>query len=305
MNKAIIRIQKLKSPIAIRRSMLHSFREQDTPNADPKKLSQNESRGANSTSEGLVKLNKILPEKVRKNAVLAVEYLITASPEALKKMNSAEQNAYFKKSMEWLEKKHGKENIVCSGIHRDETTPHMYAYVVPIDPKGRLNCRHFFGEKTALSQMQTDFAENVAKHHGLERGLEGSKAKHTSIQTYYSRVNAPHIEKMTLTPLEKPSFFESKEDYGKRAAKSVIDDVAPRLAELTAKSRELALIKENQEKTEKELNKFRNVAKKLASENNDLTKIMQHFAGQGVDLKKLFEVEKENMKKEKTNGMER
>ncbi|WP_252513350.1 plasmid recombination protein [Acinetobacter nosocomialis] len=28
-------------------------------------------------------------------------------------------------------------------MHRDETTPHLVAYVVPIDSKGNLNCREF------------------------------------------------------------------------------------------------------------------------------------------------------------------
>lgn len=77
-----------------------------------------------------------------------------------------------------------------AGIHRDETTPHMYAYVVPIDERGKLNCRAFYGEKEALSKMQTDFADKVGKQHGLERGLEGSRARHTEIRQYYARVQA-------------------------------------------------------------------------------------------------------------------
>lgn len=58
------------------------------------------------------------------------------------------------------------------GIHRDETTPHLYAYIVPIDERGRLNCRAFYGGAGALRLMQTDFAERVGRKHGLERGVE-------------------------------------------------------------------------------------------------------------------------------------
>ena len=65
------------------------------------------------------------------------------------------------------------ENLIYAGIHRDETTPHLYAYVVPIDPQGKLNCRHFLGGAKALSQMQTDFAEQVGQRHGLQRGSKG------------------------------------------------------------------------------------------------------------------------------------
>ena len=47
----------------------------------------------------------------------------------------SEQDAYFRDSLEWLKQRHGAENVVYAGIHRDETTPHMYAYVVPRDPE--------------------------------------------------------------------------------------------------------------------------------------------------------------------------
>ena len=40
-NFTVLRMQKLKSIIAVRRSMKHAFREQETPNADPARLSEN------------------------------------------------------------------------------------------------------------------------------------------------------------------------------------------------------------------------------------------------------------------------
>ena len=49
----------------------------------------------------------------------------------------------FDKAKKWLKDKHGSENVVGLSIHRDETTPHLVAYVVPIDEKGNLNARHF------------------------------------------------------------------------------------------------------------------------------------------------------------------
>ena len=64
-------------------------------------------------------------------------------------------------------------------LHRDETTPHLVAYVVPIDQKGKLNCKEFLGGRAKLNKMQTDFANQV-KDLGLTRGKEGSKSRHTS-----------------------------------------------------------------------------------------------------------------------------
>jgi hypothetical protein len=115
-----------------------------------------------------------LPEKTRKNAVLAIEYLITASPDWNGWKNKEKDSEFFDKAKEWLIKKHGAENVISTTIHRDETTPHMAVYVVPIDSKGNLNAREFLGGRAKLSKMQTDF-HNEVKHLGLERGLEGSR----------------------------------------------------------------------------------------------------------------------------------
>lgn len=240
MGKAIIRMQKLKSPVAVRRSMKHAFREQDTPNADPERTPDNTHLGAQNTAEAMQRFNDALPDKVRKNAVLAVEYLVTASPEAMQGKSRQEQNAYFKDALQWLQDKHGAENVVYAGIHRDETTPHMYAYVVPKDERGKLNCRAFYGEKDALSKMQTDFADKVGKQHGLERGLEGSKARHTEIRQYYARVNAA-APKTPSIDVPEGKLLEGKEAYGQRVAKAVIEQIAPELVALRAKAQQTDL----------------------------------------------------------------
>ncbi len=215
--------------------MKHAFREQNTPNADKERIVENTHFGANNIKEAIQCFNAALPDKVRKNAVLAVEYLVTASPEAMQGKSRQEQDVYFNDSLNWLRNKHGAENVVYAGIHRDETTPHMYAYIVPKDERGKLNCRSFYGEREALSKMQTDFFEKVGKQHGLERGLEGSRARHTEIRQYYARVQAA-TPRMPVIDVPDGKFLESKEAYGCRVAKSVIEQMAPELVTLRAKA---------------------------------------------------------------------
>lgn len=67
-----------------------------------------------------------------------------------------------------------------TGIQLDETTPHLVVYVVPIDKKGKLNCRHLNG-RDKMTAMQTDFANVAGAKYGLQRGQEGSKAKHEEV----------------------------------------------------------------------------------------------------------------------------
>ena len=46
--------------------------------------------------------------------------------------------------------------------------------------------KKWLGGRAKMSQMQSDFANQV-KSLGLERGIEGSKAKHTRIKEYYAK----------------------------------------------------------------------------------------------------------------------
>ena len=226
MGYAILRTQKLKSGIAVRRSLTHAFREQDTPNAEASRTPNNVHMGAASVDEALTKFNARLAtqDKVRSNAVLAVEYLVTSSAPDMHGKSREQQDDYFRDALKWIENKHGAENVIYAGIHRDEQTPHMYAYVVPLDQRGKLNCRAFLGGAKALNQMQTEFAQEVGQQHGLQRGIEGSKARHVSVQQYYSRVNKafePLPEVKTIPPKvrpepEKPGLFakaDAKQAY--------------------------------------------------------------------------------------------
>ena len=70
-----------------------------------------------------------------------------------------------------------------------EATPHIHAYLVPLDERGKLNCRALFGgTRKRLSELQDSFAAAVAPL-GIERGIKGSTAKHTEVKEYYARVN--------------------------------------------------------------------------------------------------------------------
>ena len=164
MGYAILRVQKLKSTVAVRRSMKHAHREQPTPNADSERTPANTHIGAQSADEGVAKVAALLPEKRRSDAVLCVEYLVTASPEAMAGKSREQQDAYLHDALAWIRERHGEANVVYAGIHRDESTPHLYAYAVPLDADtGRLNAKKWLGGAKALSQMQTDFAERVGK----------------------------------------------------------------------------------------------------------------------------------------------
>ena len=164
--------------------------------------------------------------------------MITASPE-WQGWNDERQNEYFKQAVDWLEQRHGKHNVVATSIHRDETTPHLIAYVVPLDQDtGKLNAKKFLGGKAKLAEMQSSFSNHV-KNLGLKRGIEGSKAKHTRIKEYYAKVNEPTPQ---IRQVERPKagIFETTAHYGDKVVNSVLEQIKPQwesMAELTKEVR--------------------------------------------------------------------
>lgn len=207
MSYAILRTKKLKSFGEIAGSARHTFREIETLNADPSRLTKNENLQAHSADQVLALYREKMPEKVRKNAVLGVEYLITASPERFKDKDFNEAK-YFNDAIIWLRERHGRENVVSLHVHRDESTPHLIAYVIPKDEKGALNARQFLGGKAKLSAMQTEFAKKVGEPHGLKRGIKGSKAKHQAVNRFYGQLNQAAKAALEYKPTKWDLFTE-------------------------------------------------------------------------------------------------
>lgn len=90
---------------------------------------------------------------------------------------------YFDQAYQFFCKRYGEENIINATVHMDEANPHMHLGLVPVTKDGRLSAKEVFSP-LALKQLQTDFAEKVGKRFDLERGKEGSKAKHLDEVSY-------------------------------------------------------------------------------------------------------------------------
>lgn len=188
---AILRVGKISGMGKVAAAAQHNLRERDTANARPEDRDRNIHLAGAKTADELMKLwEERAPEKIRKNAVHALEYVITASPEKMAAMGQTKSEDYLRDALTWLENKHGAENILSAVIHNDETTPHLQVMLIPIDERGKLNARGLVGGKAQLSAMQTDFAERVGRKHGLDRGIERSNARHETIKSFYGRATA-------------------------------------------------------------------------------------------------------------------
>jgi len=196
-NYAIMRCKKLKTGGGVAASLQHAFRDRPTPNADASLTPQNEHRLATSTDSAMGRLRELLPEKRRKDAVLCVEYMMSASPPWWATATAEQQKTFFDRSVKWLEDKYGAENVLVATVHRDETTPHLTAYVVPL-ADGKLNAKSFIGSRGLLGRDQSSYAASVSDL-GLIRGIAGSAAKHEPVKRFYDAVNrAPEVTPKTI-----------------------------------------------------------------------------------------------------------
>lgn len=223
----ILRHAKLKSFGEIGGSLDHTFRIIDTPNADSSRLDLNEN-DFDKKVDVVAAIKNRIDQRVTKRPdnVLCIEYLITASP-SWSGFGTDKETEFFEIAKQHLKDKFGEKNVISTHIHRDETTPHLIAYVVPFDEeKQSLNCKKWLGNRTLLQEEQTNIAEKVA-HLGLNRGIKNSKAEHQTIKQHYEIINQIN-EINDFSPdfdnLPKPDFFESKENYAKRAIDTVLPD---------------------------------------------------------------------------------
>ena len=224
---AILRCAKIKTLGNMGASLQHTFRERDTPNADTRRTPDNTVLVGGDTSQAVLEAWKErAPEKIRSNAVHGLEYFVGGSPEALKAMSRQEQDAYFSDALDWLKARHGAENVLSAVIHRDETTPHMTVMTIPLDERGKLNARAIVGSRERLSAMQSDFAERVGKPHGLERGLQGSPARHERVQRAYAHLSDPDAA-VSLPERRKGAILgiggETEAEWRQRASEAVSD----------------------------------------------------------------------------------
>lgn len=265
MSYAILRTAKLTSFGNVAGSASHNFRERQTLNADPDRTPSNRTTGAQSAKQvvSAIKARLSTVKTVRKNAVLAVEYFIGASPEWFKEQSTNARENYFDAAQRWLEERHGSSNVIAFTRQYDETSPHVCAYVVPIDEKGKLNCSYFLDGRTKLSEMQTDFAEKVGRPFGLDRGIEGSQAKHQTIKQYYSKIQAPVKPKMPeVQPTTGQKLAQAlgiPNDYG-RALDLARQKREAELLELEAKAKQYELDKASRKLRDDRLSELRSTA---------------------------------------------
>jgi len=117
-----------------------------------------------------------LPTKVRKDAVLMCSFVVGSDRKFFGELSPSEQRQFFAECTRFFAERYGEGNIISAVVHTDETTPHLHLNLIPI-AGGRLCAKKMFDRK-ALTALQTDLYKEVGAKWNLQRGKEGSQAKH-------------------------------------------------------------------------------------------------------------------------------
>lgn len=183
MGYGICRVQKVKAA-AVGSMQYHNDRlpgEHSNPNIDHSKRGDNAEfikhgsyrAEVNDRIERFRKSDR----KVRKDAVVLVEGVMTASPEFFEGKSRDEVMAFFRDGFDFVKSEVGEGNMVHFTVHMDESTPHAHFGFTPIKD-GTLSWKNYFDGRDALRGWQDRFFEKVSKPWGLERGEKDTGRAH-------------------------------------------------------------------------------------------------------------------------------
>ncbi len=150
-----------------------------------------------------------LTRKIGTNQVRVIRVMLTGTQEdMLRLVQEGRLKAWCADNLAWLRKTFGVDNVVSAVLHMDEATPHIHAAVVPIvtgerrkvrkektDETGKRKyrtkstarprlCADDVMSRIKLKEYQDTYAAAMAKY-GLQRGIDGSKARHVTTQEFY------------------------------------------------------------------------------------------------------------------------
>lgn len=276
MSKAILRTKKHTSARSVGGMGRHMNRTRPTPNADPERRSTN---ATYTPADGWVRWSERAPRnlseqlgerladfkqrggKLRTDSVLAVELMLSASPEWFKQASREQTQEWLRRNVQWIEDVFGRNNVLQVALHLDETTPHLHAFLVPevemIETRGRkpkagtpasvkapkpaLAASHWLDGRAKLGDLQDSYAAAMAPL-GLERGLKGSGARHRTIRSYYAA--AETVMGADLGPLKIPAPPELPEPEGMKEQAMAAAGFVPRAAAVAtiAKARQQAAV---------------------------------------------------------------
>ena len=147
-----------------------------------------------------------IKRKITNDQVRVIRTVLSGTHEDMMEIEKAGRlDDWCRDSMDWLYRTFGRENVVSAVLHMDEHAPHIHATVVPIvtgecrkAKKKQTEGKRSYRKKANTVRLCADdvltreklvtYHDSYAKameKYGLQRGVRGSEARHTTTAQYY------------------------------------------------------------------------------------------------------------------------
>lgn len=200
-----------------------------------------------------------LTRKIGSNQVRAIRINVSATPEDMERIQrEGRLDEWCADNLKYFAATFGKENIVAAHLHMDEKTPHMHITLVPIvkgerkrrkreeQAKKRYRkkpadtvrlCADDLMTRLKLKSYQDSYSAAMAKY-GLQRGIDGSEARHVSTQQYYrdikrqtEELKAEVVELQEQRDTAREELVRAKKDIQTERLKGAATTAAANIAE--------------------------------------------------------------------------
>ena len=182
-----------------------------------------------------------LTRKIGNNQVRAIRINVSGTHEDMERIErEGRLDEWCADHMKYFADTFGKETIVAAHLHRDEETPHIHVTLVPIvkgerkrrkreeQTKKRYRkkptdtvrlCADDIMSRLKLKAYQDSYAVAMKKY-GLQRGVDGSEARHVSTQQYYRDIKR-QTEELKTEVVELQERKETAREELERAKKEI------------------------------------------------------------------------------------
>lgn len=276
-----------------------------------------------------------LKRKIGKNQVRAIRALLTGSPEDMKRIqDEGKLDEWCNDNLKWLCDTFGKENVVSAVLHMDETTPHIHATLIPVvsgerrkaktkQPDGKRKykkkntsdnrlCADDVMTRVKLKFYQDSYAQSM-QDYGLQRGIDGSEAKHMTNSQYYrdllnqSESIQEDIKNLTTEKIQaEKELSQIKSEIKTKELKNEVINITTKAVkcvgtlfdnkEIKQKEEKIKVLTDENNNLKKEINRLNNHIQKIEREHKDETEKLKYTLDK---IFSLFPIVKEWLRIEK------
>lgn len=249
-NKAIMRLQKIKfdsiSLIERHQERRDKLMHREHPDLEKNNFTVKQFQGESmrtTVKKAMQDQELRQGRRMRKDATVLVEFVLTFSPEMTDKIDLPK---WIDANVKWLKNEYGASNLIRLDFNADEKTPHLHAFVMPLDEERCFRFKKKFDTIRDYVDSQTRYAKEMEPF-GLTRGesryevLENGKLKakkkikrNTPLNAYKQSL-LKQIEELQRTADE----FDNKSEELNRLFKK-LNDLAKTLNDKNIKLKETA-----------------------------------------------------------------